>query len=108
MPDHGLDDVPDLSVASCLSHCQFYGSRYAVLRNGFRCRCGSDGADYDLYGKVPESECDEQCTGGETQYCGGYARNSVFDLWGKKTCFNILPSIHQVQISNEMILRGRA
>ncbi|XP_072013547.1 uncharacterized protein [Amphiura filiformis] len=85
VPDNQLIDGQTLTITSCISHCQSYGSRYAGLQKGNKCFCGSDGVSYDMHGQASESDCNDECTGDSSQTCGGINRNSVFDIWDQLT-----------------------
>ena len=48
---------------------------YAGVSYSTYCHCGTS---YGKYGAVPESDCNEPCSGDEYQTCGGYLANAVF------------------------------
>lgn len=47
------------------------------VQNGRKCYCGES---YGKHGAVPQSSCDEPCTGDETQVCGASNINGVYAL----------------------------
>jgi hypothetical protein len=58
------------SATACLSRCQEYGFQAAGMEYGEQCFCGDTfdiGPDVQT---VPDSQCDQLCTGDTIHYCG--------------------------------------
>lgn len=60
----------------CIEYCRELGFDFAGLQAGWACMCGNS---YGTYGRTPlETQCQSQCNGDSSQYCGGSWRNRVF------------------------------
>ena len=78
--ENRMESSNDQTVQKCINHCHSHKKRYAALQTHV-CFCGSDGVSYDRYGKAPEGDCYVVCGGDHSgPKCGGYSRNSVYDL----------------------------
>lgn len=55
-------------------------SRYAALRNGEQCACGSK---FGSFGEAQDYECDRPCRRNSSQICGGAYASSVYDTGQK-------------------------
>ena len=65
-----------MTVDVCIRFCSSSGASYAGLENSVECYCSNDSPDASL--KRPQQECDQRCSGDQSQYCGGPARLSVY------------------------------
>ncbi|KAH8652038.1 hypothetical protein BX600DRAFT_516127 [Xylariales sp. PMI_506] len=66
------------TVETCQSSCLTSGYTYAGVENANTCFCGSaiDGPVVNY--QVDSYQCNSQCTGDNTETCGGYARMFIY------------------------------
>ncbi|PRP85870.1 hypothetical protein PROFUN_06144 [Planoprotostelium fungivorum] len=67
------------SVSQCYSLCQGY--KYFAVQYSTQCFCGNT---YGTYGIAAETDCNMNCTNGETR-CGGSYRNSIYSTGANPT-----------------------
>ena len=70
---------------TCATLCKDY--RYFGLQSGTECFCGDT---FGKYGKSVESKCNRSCKDDKTQICGGWWRNSVYQILSKITTSSLL------------------
>jgi len=63
------------SIKACNTAC--VGYTYFGVQDGKQCFCGER---YGTYGKAPESDCQSKCGDNPKQNCGGFWRNSVYEV----------------------------
>ncbi|CAH1776614.1 unnamed protein product [Owenia fusiformis] len=61
----------------CNERCRNLGYKFAGSQHKTQCFCGNS---FGRYGKAPESECSQPCSGDSTQTCGDGHRNRVYDV----------------------------
>ncbi|XP_034240900.1 putative tyrosine-protein kinase Wsck [Thrips palmi] len=67
-------------VGACVQECLKNFFRYAALRNGEQCACGSK---FGSFGEADEHQCDKPCRRNSSQICGGAFASSVYDTGQK-------------------------
>ncbi|XP_053398181.1 uncharacterized protein LOC128556637 [Mercenaria mercenaria] len=60
----------------CKNFCRGYGYRYAGTESGEECFCGNK-----IRIKRPANNCDYECEGNPSEFCGGAWRISIYDIW---------------------------
>lgn len=65
-----------MSNRTCIGHCNSRGYSFAGTESGTECWCGSSIRDDAV--RLPESLCDSNCQGNESQSCGGSWAISVY------------------------------
>jgi hypothetical protein len=88
--------VGPITLESCALLCHKAGFSLAGAEAGGQCFCGNQLTPSAA--KAPDSECDEQCSGNDRQFCGGNWRMSVFDFecstpW--TTCGALAPQLNR-------------
>ena len=73
----GNDNTPE----KCESTCRVAGYLYFGLQYGKECFCGNTIAHNE---KKSEFDCNRKCTGDNSRICGGFFRQSLFKIRGKK------------------------
>jgi hypothetical protein len=68
-------NTKDMTNDKCTSMCRAKGLPFAATEYGSYCACGTD---YRRLGRLAESACNVQCTGDQSQNCGGSWANSVW------------------------------
>jgi hypothetical protein len=65
-----------MTVSQCLNGCSELGYKFAGLKSGNQCNCGST---FNGGIKLPYSQCQTMCPGNTTQTCGGDNRIELFN-----------------------------
>ncbi|PRP85873.1 hypothetical protein PROFUN_06147 [Planoprotostelium fungivorum] len=75
------------SLAQCYTACQGY--KYFAVQYSTQCYCGNT---YGTYGVMPETDCNMNCTNGDTK-CGAGWRNSVYSIGATPTAASTTKAI---------------
>ncbi|XP_071488444.1 uncharacterized protein [Diadema antillarum] len=65
-----------MTVTLCITYCRDRGYPYAGLQASSHCFCGDE--DYSEHGEASSGDCNQQCTGDSSSYCGGSWRNNIY------------------------------
>jgi hypothetical protein len=68
-------NTKDMTNEKCASMCRAKGLPFAATEYGNYCSCGND---YRRLGRLAENACNVQCSGDQSQNCGGSWANSVW------------------------------
>ncbi len=68
-------EAEDMTNNKCTSICRAKGLPFAATEYGRYCACGTD---YRRLGRLAENACNVQCSGDQSQNCGGSWANSVW------------------------------
>ncbi|KAL5019700.1 hypothetical protein ScPMuIL_002592 [Solemya velum] len=72
----------DNTPVSCIKHCAENGYIFAGVQYAKQCFCGNS---YSAHGKAPESECDYPCPADASLTCGGYWRQNIYIVPGRRS-----------------------
>ncbi|XP_041480129.1 uncharacterized protein LOC121427676 [Lytechinus variegatus] len=65
-----------MTVTMCITYCRDLGYPYVGLQAQSHCFCGDE--NYDEHGSVSDGDCNQQCAGDSSEYCGASWRNSIY------------------------------
>eukprot|EP00057_Strongylocentrotus_purpuratus_P035487 XP_799323.3 PREDICTED: uncharacterized protein LOC594805 [Strongylocentrotus purpuratus] len=80
-----------MTVTMCIAFCRDRGYPYAGLQAQSQCFCGDE--NYDEHGSA--SDCNQQCAGDSSEYCGASWRNSIYmtePSWSQTQVFSDSPA----------------
>ena len=77
LPDN-MKQISQMTVEKCLFFCSKHGNTYAGVQWRDQCYCGDNLPPASHL--RPQSECDTQCPGDESQTCGGHWKMNVFNI----------------------------
>ena len=66
-------------MESCLDLCCSRGFIYAGLESSLECYCGDVDTEYDVLGRLPDSQCGHRCGGNNGERCGGTFEIQIYD-----------------------------
>lgn len=73
MEDFGNENT----VEKCVEYCAAMNYKYAGVQYGIQCFCGNS---YGVYHRGKEADCNYECPGDSKEHCGGYWRNSIYEV----------------------------
>jgi len=66
-------EMDSLTIEKCSLWCSSF--KYFGVQCSKECRCGDT---YGNHGKADEADCDNKCTGDDSETCGDHSRNSIY------------------------------
>ncbi|XP_001949441.1 xylosyltransferase oxt [Acyrthosiphon pisum] len=76
LPGYKTTLIQTNSQDNCVDLCLQSGFAYAGVEYGTECFCGNETPEWGL--KLPDTFCDMQCPGNQSQMCGGHYTINVF------------------------------
>ncbi len=92
-----------MSTEYCIKYCSDLNFDYAGTQNTSLCFCHDS---YGSFGKENDTcKCDRKCAGDNTQMCGGYSLNSIYEILYIDNCYKTIEPSYWTN-KNQALLEG--